>query len=61
MKLAEIAKQLGCTVDGDAQTEIRNVAGIEEAQKGDLTFLVNRKYRPRARLDAGLGDPRLQR
>src|SRR6202034_2404675 len=46
MKLAEIAKQLGCTVDGDAQTEIRNVAGIEEAQKGDLTFLVNRKYRP---------------
>jgi UDP-3-O-[3-hydroxymyristoyl] glucosamine N-acyltransferase len=46
MKLGEIAQQLGCQVDGDSQLEIRNVAGIEEAQAGDLTFLVNRKYRP---------------
>lgn len=46
MKLGEIAKLLGCEVDGDAYLEIRNVAGIDEAQPGDLTFLVNRKYRP---------------
>jgi len=46
MKLGEIAKLLGCAVDGDAHLEIRNVAGIDEAQPGELTFLVNRKYRP---------------
>lgn len=46
MKLGEIAKMLGCEVEGDPHLEIRNVAGIEEAQPGDLTFLVNRKYRP---------------
>ena len=46
MKLGEIARLLGCEVEGDAQLEIRGVAGIEEAQTGDLTFLVNSKYRP---------------
>ena len=45
MKLGEIAKQLGCEVDGDAGLEISGVAGIEEAQPGELTFFVNRKYR----------------
>src|SRR5580658_4655014 len=46
MRLGEIAKQLGCEVDGDASLEITGVAGIGEAQPGELTFLVNRKYRP---------------
>jgi UDP-3-O-[3-hydroxymyristoyl] glucosamine N-acyltransferase len=46
MKLVEIAKKLGCEVEGDAGIEITGVAGIEEARKGELTFLVNRKYRP---------------
>jgi UDP-3-O-[3-hydroxymyristoyl] glucosamine N-acyltransferase len=46
MRLGEIAKRLGCEVEGDCQIEIRGVAGIEEAQPGELTFLVNRKYRP---------------
>jgi UDP-3-O-[3-hydroxymyristoyl] glucosamine N-acyltransferase len=46
MRLGEIAKQLGCEVDGDASLEITGVAGIEEARPGELTFLVNRKYRP---------------
>lgn len=50
MKLGEIAKQLGCEVDGDAGLEISGVAGIEEASAGELTFFVNRKYR--AALDA---------
>lgn len=46
MKLGEIAKKLGCDVEGDARLEISGVAGIEEAKAGQLTFLVNRKYRP---------------
>lgn len=46
MNIGEIAKQLGCQLDGDANLDITGVAGIEEAQAGDLTFLVNRKYRP---------------
>jgi UDP-3-O-[3-hydroxymyristoyl] glucosamine N-acyltransferase len=45
MKLGEIAKQLGCEVDGDTGLEISGVAGIEEASPGELTFFVNRKYR----------------
>jgi UDP-3-O-[3-hydroxymyristoyl] glucosamine N-acyltransferase len=46
MKLGEIARKLGCEVQGDAALEIAGVAGIEEARAGELTFLVNRKYRP---------------
>jgi UDP-3-O-[3-hydroxymyristoyl] glucosamine N-acyltransferase len=46
MKLGAIAEKLGCAVDGDANLEITGVAGIEDAQSGELTFLVNRKYRP---------------
>jgi UDP-3-O-[3-hydroxymyristoyl] glucosamine N-acyltransferase len=45
MKLGEIAKRLGCELEGDAALEITAVAGIEEAKAGELTFLVNRKYR----------------
>lgn len=45
MKLGEIARRLGCELDGDPEIEITGVAGIEEAGDGDLTFLVNRKYR----------------
>jgi UDP-3-O-[3-hydroxymyristoyl] glucosamine N-acyltransferase len=45
MKLGEIAKQLECEVDGDPSLEITGVAGIEDAQPGELTFFVNRKYR----------------
>ena len=46
MRLIEIAQKLGCTVDGDANLEITGVAGIEQAQPGELTFLANRKYVP---------------
>jgi UDP-3-O-[3-hydroxymyristoyl] glucosamine N-acyltransferase len=46
MKLGDIAKILGCELEGDASLEITDVAGLEEAQPGHLTFLVNRKYRP---------------
>ncbi len=60
MRLGEIAKRLGCEVEGDAQVEIRGVAGIEEAQPGELTFLVNRKYRPDAGDDARFGHHRFE-
>jgi UDP-3-O-[3-hydroxymyristoyl] glucosamine N-acyltransferase len=46
MKLAELAQKLNCSVEGDSNLEITGVAGIDEAQAGELTFLVNRKYRP---------------
>jgi UDP-3-O-[3-hydroxymyristoyl] glucosamine N-acyltransferase len=45
MKLGDLAAQLGCELEGDANLEICGVAGIEEAKSGDLTFLANRKYR----------------
>jgi UDP-3-O-[3-hydroxymyristoyl] glucosamine N-acyltransferase len=44
MKLGQIAKELGCQLDGDAGLEITGVAGIEDAQAGQLTFLSNRRY-----------------
>jgi UDP-3-O-[3-hydroxymyristoyl] glucosamine N-acyltransferase len=44
LKLEHIAKQLGCELRGDGNVEIHRVAGIEEAQSGDLTFISNRKY-----------------
>jgi len=45
MKLAEIAQRLSCELEGDAQIEIFGVAGIAEAQPGQLTFLANPRYR----------------
>jgi UDP-3-O-[3-hydroxymyristoyl] glucosamine N-acyltransferase len=46
MKLLVLAEKLGCEIDGDPTLEITGVAGIEQAQPGELTFLVNRRYRP---------------
>jgi len=45
MKLREIAERLGCRVDGNGETEISGVAGIEGANPGQLTFLANPRYR----------------
>ncbi len=44
MRLDELAKALKGTVVGDGSVEISGVAGIKEARKGDITFLVNPKY-----------------
>ncbi|MDY0092973.1 MAG: UDP-3-O-(3-hydroxymyristoyl)glucosamine N-acyltransferase [Candidatus Vecturithrix sp.] len=43
--LRELAEFVQGTVTGDDQIEISAVAGIEEAQQGELTFLANPKYR----------------
>jgi UDP-3-O-[3-hydroxymyristoyl] glucosamine N-acyltransferase len=48
MKLREIAARLECELDGDGEIEITGVAGMERAGPGDLTFLANPKYAPKA-------------
>jgi UDP-3-O-[3-hydroxymyristoyl] glucosamine N-acyltransferase len=45
MKLGEIAERLGCKLEGDPSIEITGLAGLGEAQPGELTFLANRRYR----------------
>ena len=49
MKLKDIAAKLSCELRGDGDLEIRQVCGIEEAQPGDITFVSNPKYGPKAR------------
>jgi len=45
MKLGEIAKVLNATLEnGDPETEISGVGGIEEAVGGQITFVANPKY-----------------
>jgi UDP-3-O-[3-hydroxymyristoyl] glucosamine N-acyltransferase len=46
MKLSEIANKLGCRLEGAADAEIHGVAGIEQAQSGQITFLANKRYLP---------------
>ena len=46
MKLAEVAQKLGCRLEGPSEIEIRGVAGIEQAEAGQITFLANRRYFP---------------
>ncbi len=44
LTLAELAAELDGVVVGDGATVIRGVAGIREAQPGDITFLANSRY-----------------
>lgn len=44
MKLRELAERLGCRLEGDGDTEIHRVAGIEQAGPGDVTFFANPRY-----------------
>lgn len=45
MKLSEIASKLGAILEnGDPETEITGVSGIEEATAGQITFVANPKY-----------------
>jgi UDP-3-O-[3-hydroxymyristoyl] glucosamine N-acyltransferase len=46
MNLSEIADKLGCRLEGAPDAEIRGVAGIEQAQPGQITFLANKRYFP---------------
>jgi len=49
MKLAELAEQLGCRLEGDRAIDITGVAGLDAAGPGQLTFLANPKYRAATR------------
>ena len=42
--IKEIAHELGAQIEGDANAIIRSVAGLKEAQAGDISFLANKKY-----------------
>jgi UDP-3-O-[3-hydroxymyristoyl] glucosamine N-acyltransferase len=42
--IAEIARWIDGDVDGDGSIEITNLAKIEEASTGDLSFIANPKY-----------------
>jgi UDP-3-O-[3-hydroxymyristoyl] glucosamine N-acyltransferase len=44
VKLSEIAARLECRLEGDGEIDIDRVAGIEQAQAGELTFFANPKY-----------------
>jgi len=44
LTLKAIADFLNAEVDGDVNTVITGIAGIKEAQEGDITFLENQKY-----------------
>lgn len=49
MKLFDIAAKLDCRLDAPASSavaEISGVAGIEQAQPGQITFLANKRYYP---------------
>jgi UDP-3-O-[3-hydroxymyristoyl] glucosamine N-acyltransferase len=53
MKLAEIAYLLGATLEnGDPETEVTGVAGVEEASAGHITFVANPKYAAAAKTTA---------
>ena len=56
MKLGEIAERLACKLEGDAGIEITGVAGIEEAEPGQLTFLCQPALSPRRGHNARVGD-----
>ena len=49
MKLRLIAEELGCTLHGDGEADIKGVSGIEEAGPGQITFVSNRRYAASAR------------
>lgn len=49
MKLSELAEKLGGVRTGAGDPEITGVAGIEEAEPGQLTFVANPKYTAEAK------------
>src|SRR5258707_1084817 len=44
MKLAELSAALGTAMRGPGDLKISGVAGIEEAEAGQITFVANPKY-----------------
>ncbi|MBS1839915.1 MAG: UDP-3-O-(3-hydroxymyristoyl)glucosamine N-acyltransferase [Acidobacteria bacterium] len=46
MKLSDIAAKLDCRLEAPSDVEITGVAGLEEAQPGQIAFLANKRYTP---------------
>jgi UDP-3-O-[3-hydroxymyristoyl] glucosamine N-acyltransferase len=47
MKLKELAAQTYANIEqGNGETEISGAAGLDIAEKGEITFLANPKYTP---------------
>lgn len=44
MRLSEIAKLFNISIEGVEDVEISGVKGIEDAQKGDITYIASSKY-----------------
>ena len=49
IRLGDLAAKLGCELHGDPGIEITGVAGVEQAGPGEVTFLANPKYAPKAK------------
>ena len=43
MKLREIAELIGGQIVGNPEVEITGISSIDDAQKGDITFLADKK------------------
>jgi UDP-3-O-[3-hydroxymyristoyl] glucosamine N-acyltransferase len=50
VKLRDLAERLGCRLEGNGDLDIVRVAGIQDAEPGDITFLANPKYEKTLRL-----------
>jgi UDP-3-O-[3-hydroxymyristoyl] glucosamine N-acyltransferase len=46
LKLRDIADRLHCRLEGDGDVDIIRVAGIQQAQRGELTFVASARYLP---------------
>jgi len=44
LKLSELAEKLACRLEGDPDSEISSVSGMDHATPGQVTFLANRRY-----------------
>jgi len=47
MKLGDLARQIGCELEGDAALEIHGPAPIDDAGPGEVTFVANPRYQSR--------------
>ncbi len=47
MKLGDVAREIGCTLEGDPTIEITGPAPIDAAGPGEVTFVANPRYQSR--------------
>ncbi len=43
--LAQLAEQVGGTIEGDGSVEVRSAATVQSAGPGDISFVANKKYK----------------